>query len=214
MDRRELLGKVFEPHPSSPGTTRYTNAVLRNQNNETVKFYDDLIRGKQCVVNFFYAECHGSCPAVTQTLKTIYRELKPRMGNDLFFYSITTKPEDDTAATLKHYADMRNVNLPGWQFLTGDPYDIETLRFRLFGMDHPGFDADTTLHSSYLRIINDARNSWGMAQAFASNANILRRIAWQDPPKSYAQRVIESRARQVLIDQEVKKWGYRRDNMS
>jgi len=214
MDRRDLLTRPFEPHPASPGVTRYTNAVLRNQNNEAVKFYDDLIRGKQCVVNFFYAECHGSCPAVTQTLKTIYRELKPRMGKDLFFYSLTTKPEEDTSAALKHYAEMRNVDLPGWQFLTGDPYDIETIRFRLFGMDHPGFDGDTTLHSSYLRIINDARNSWGMAQAFASNANILRRIAWQDPPKSYGQRVIESRARQVLIEQEVKKWGYRRDNMS
>jgi protein SCO1/2 len=161
-----------------------------------------------------YAECHGSCPAVTQTLKTIYRTLKDRMGKDLFFYSITTKPEEDTPASLKHYAEARNVDLPGWYFLTGDPYDIETLRFRLFGMDHPGFDGDTTLHSSYLRIINDGRNSWGMAQAFASNRNILRRIAWQDPPKSYAERVIESRARQVLIEEEVRKYGYRRDVMS
>ena len=188
--------------------------MLRTHNDETVKFYDDLIRGKQCVVNFMYAECHGSCPAVTQTLKTIYRELKDRMGKDLFFYSITTKPEDDTPASLKHYAETRNANLPGWLFLTGDPYDIETIRFRLFGMDHPGFDQDLTLHSSYLRIINDGRNSWGMAQAFASNRNILRRIAWQDPPKSYGERVIESRARQILIEQEVKKYGYRRDVMS
>src|ERR1044072_3651007 len=214
MERRELLTRVFEPHPSSPGVTRYTNAVLRTHNNEEVKFYNDLIRGKQCVVNFMYAECHGSCPAVTQTLKTIYRELKDRMGNDLFFYSITTKPEEDTPAALKHYAEARNVDLPGWQFLTGESYDIETIRFRLFGMDHPGFDDDLTLHSSYLRIINDNRNSWGMAQAFASNRKILRRIAGQAPPKSYAQRVVEARARQVLIEQEVKKWGYRRDSMS
>jgi protein SCO1/2 len=214
MDRRELFGRVFEPHPASPGVTRYTNAVLRTQDNEAVKFYDDLIRGKQCVINFMYAECHGSCPAVTQTLKTIYRELKPRMGNDLFFYSITIKPENDTPAALKHYAEMRNVDLPGWYFLTGNPNDLKTIRYRLFSMDHPGLDSDLALHSGYLRIINDGRNSWGMAQAFASNRNILRRIAWQDPPKSYAERVIESRARQVLIDQEVKKYGYRRDVMS
>ena len=64
MDISKLLTKPFEPHPASPGATRYTNAVLRNQNNEAVKFYDDLIRGKQVVVNFMYAECHGSCPAV------------------------------------------------------------------------------------------------------------------------------------------------------
>ena len=214
MDRRELLSRVFEPHPASPGVTRYTNAVLRTQDNEAVKFYDDLIRGKQCVINFMYAECHGSCPAVTQTLKTIYRELKPRMGKDLFFYSITIKPANDTPAALKHYAEMRNVDLPGWYFLTGDPNDLKTIRYRLFNMDHPGLDSDLALHSGYLRIINDGRNSWGMAQAFASNRNILRRIAWQDPPKSYAERVIESRARQILIDEEVKKYGYRRDVMS
>lgn len=211
MDRRELLSRVFEPHPASPGVARYTNAVLRTQDNKAVKFYDDLIRGKQCVINFMYAECHGSCPAVTQTLKSIYRELKPRMGNDLFFYSITIKPENDTPAALKHYAEMRNADLPGWYFLTGEPNDLKTIRYRLFNMNHPGLDADLALHSGYLRIINDARNSWGMAQAFASNRNIMRRIAWQDPQKSYAEQVIENRARQALIDQEVKKWGYRRD---
>jgi protein SCO1/2 len=214
MDRRDLLSRVFIPHPASPGPSRYTNAVLRTQDNEEVRFYDDLIRGKQCVINFMYAECHGSCPVVTQTLKTIYRELKDRMGKDLFFYSITAKPEEDTPAALKHYAQTRNADLPGWYFLTGEPYDIETIRFRLFGMDHPGFDVDLTLHSSYLRIINDARNSWGMAQAFATNQNILTRIAWQDPPKSYAERVVIVKNRQAVINEEVKKYGYRRGGMN
>lgn len=211
MDRREIFTRVFEPHPASPGVTRYTNAVLRTQDNKEVKFYDDLIRGKQCVVNFMYAECHGACPLVTQTLKKTYRDLKDRMGKDLFFYSITTKPEDDTPAALKHYAQTRKADLPGWYFLTGDPYDIQTIRFRLFGMGHPGFDLDDSMHAGMLRIINDARNSWGMAQAFATQKNILKRIAWQDPPKSYAERVKESRARQVLILKDVEKYGYRRD---
>jgi protein SCO1/2 len=211
MDRRELLIKAFQPHPASPGVSRYTNAVLRNQNNEAFKFYDDLISGKQCVINFMYAECHGSCPAVTQTLKSIYRELKDRMGKDLFFYSITLKPQDDTPTALKHYAEMRNVDLPGWYFLTGDAYDLKTIRYRLFNMDHPGLDGDEALHSGYLRILNDARNSWGMAQAFASNRNILRRISWHDMPKTYAENVIANQALQEQIMKDVKKYGYRRD---
>ncbi len=211
MDRRSLFSRVFEPHPASPGPSRYTNAVLRTQNNEEVRFYDDLIRGKQAVVNFMYAECHGACPLVTQTLKKTYKDLKDRMGKDLFFYSITTKPQDDSPAALKHYAETRKADLPGWLFLTGDPYDIQTIRFRLFGMGHPGFDLDDSMHAGMLRIINDARNSWGMAQAFATQKNILKRIEWQDNPKSYAQRVIDSRARQVLILKDVEKYGYRRD---
>lgn len=211
MDRRSLFSRVFEPHPASPGPSRYTNAVLRTQNNEEVRFYDDLIRGKQAVVNFMYAECHGACPLVTQTLKKTYKDLKDRMGKDLFFYSITTKTQDDSPAALKHYAETRKADLPGWLFLTGDSYDIQTIRFRLFGMGHPGFDLDDSMHAGMLRIINDARNSWGMAQAFATQKNILKRIEWQDNPKSYAQRVIDSRARQVLILKDVEKYGYRRD---
>ena len=211
MDRRSILTRVFEPHPASPGVSRYTNAVLRTQDNKEVRFYDDLIRGKQVVVNFMYAECHGACPLVTQTLKKTYQQLKDRMGKDLFFYSITTKPKDDSPVALKHYATTRKADLPGWYFLTGNPYDVETIRFRLFGMGHPGFDLDDSMHAGMLRIINDSRNSWGMAQAFATQKNILKRIAWQDPQKSYAERVIESRARQVKILEDVKKYGYRRD---
>ena len=211
MDRRELLTRVYEPHRSSPGASRYTNAVLRTQDNKEVRFYDDLIRGKQVVVNFMYAECHGSCPLVTQTLKQTYREFKDRMGKDLFFYSITTKPEEDTPASLKHYAEMRNADLPGWYFLTGDPFDVKTIRFRLFNMDHPGFDVDLNMHTGWLRILNDARNYWGMAQAFASQKNILNRIRWADMPKSHAEWVVENRKIQIAIEQDVKKYGYRRD---
>jgi len=211
MERRKLLSRIFEPHTASPGVARYTNAVLRTQDNKEVRFYDDLIRGKQVVINMMYAECHGACPLVTQTLKKTYTTLKDRMGKDLFFYSITTKPQDDSPAALKHYAESRKADLPGWLFLTGESYDIQTIRFRLFGMGHPGFDVDDSMHAGMLRIVNDARNSWGMAQAFATQKNILKRIEWQDNPKSYAQRVIESRARQIKILEDVKKYGYRRD---
>jgi protein SCO1/2 len=211
MERRKLLSRIFEPHPASPGVTRYTNAVLRTQDDKEVRFYDDLIRGKQAMVNFMYAECQGACSLTTQKLKRIYGELKDRMGKDLFFYSITIRPDDDTPAAMKHYAQMNKVDLPGWYFLTGDAYEIQTIRFRLFGMSHPGFDLDEAMHAGMLRILNDGRNSWGMAQAFASDKHILERISWHDPQKSYAQRVIESRARQPLIMRDVKKYGYRRD---
>ncbi len=215
MKRRELLSGVasrrsFEPHIASPGPERFTNALLRTHENKEVRFYDDLIRGRQVVINFMYADCHGACPMVTATLLKVYKELKPRMGKDVFFYSLTVKPENDTPAALMHYAKTRKANLPGWLFLTGDAYDLETIRFRLFGMYHPGFDLDSAMHAGTLRIINDATNCWTNAEAFASLNTILKHISWADPPKSYAERVAESRARQVLIDKEVKKYGYRK----
>jgi len=215
MKRRELLTGIkskatFEPHIASPGVARFTNALLRTQDNQAVRFYDDLIRGKQVVVNFMYAECHGACPMVTSTLIKAYETLKPRMGRDVFFYSLTVKPETDTPEALKHYAKTRKADLPGWLFLTGDAYDIETIRFRLFGMGHPGFDLDASMHSGTLRIINDASNCWTTVEAFATLKTILQHISWADPPKSYAERWAESLARQELIDKEVKRYGYRR----
>ena len=211
MDRRSLLTKVFTPHPNSQGAAKFTNAVLRTHDNKEVKFYDDLIRGKQVVVNMMYAECHGACPLVTTVMKRTYRTLKDRMGKDLFFYSISVKPQDDTPAALKHYAQTRNADLPGWYFLTGDQYDIDTIRFRLFSMNHPGIDLDFAMHSGTFRIINDAKNYWGHAGAFASQKNIMNRIHWADPQKTYAEYAAESRARQALINKDHKKYGYRRD---
>ena len=209
MDRRSMLTRVFKAHPNSQGATKFTNAVLRTQDNKEVRFYDDLIKGKQCVINLMYAECHGACPLVTTVLKRTYRDLKDRMGKDLFFYSISVKPQDDTPAALKHYAQMRKVDLPGWYFLTGDAYDIETIRFRLFNMGHIGVDSDFAMHAGTFRIVNDATNYWGHAGAFASQANILQRIAWADPYKTPAEWDVYAQKLQAQIDKDVKKYGYR-----
>lgn len=215
MKRRELVKGVkspsFEPHIASPGVARFTNALLRTHEDKEVRFYDDLIRGRQVVINFMYADCHGACPMVTATLLKLYNELKPRMGKDLFFYSLTVKPETDTPAALRHYAKARKANLPGWLFLTGDAYDLETIRFRLFGMRHPGFDLDSAMHAGTLRIINDSTNTWTTVEAFASIKTILTHISWADPRKSYAERWKEMLAKKAVIDKQVKKYGYVRD---
>jgi len=157
-----------------------------------------------------YAECTGACPLVTTILKRTYRDLKDRMGKDLFFYSISVKPEDDSPAALKHYAEMRGANLPGWYFLTGDAYDIETIRYRLFNMGHIGVDTDFAMHSGTFRIVNDATNWWGHAQAFATQKSILKRISWADPFKTPAEWDAVIRARQARINASVKKHGYLR----
>lgn len=216
MKRRELVTVVkskptFAPHIASPGVRRFTNALLRTHENKEVRFYDDLIRGRQVVINFMYADCHGACPMVTSTLKTLYSKYKNRMGKDLFFYSLTVKPETDTPAALMHYAKARKANLPGWLFLTGDAYDLETIRFRLFRMKHPGFDLDTAMHAGTLRIINDSTNMWTQVEAFATLESIITHVSWADPPKSEAQRWKEMLAKKAVIDKQVKKYGYARD---
>jgi protein SCO1 len=201
----------FTPHPASRGAKRFTNALLRTHENQEVRFYDDLIKGRQAIINMMYATCEGACPVVTSKLIKVHKTHKDRMGKDLFMYSITLKPEQDDPAALKKFAEMHGAaNLPGWTFLTGDPYDIETIRFRLFRMNHINFDLDLDFHASILRIVNDAANIWTHVNPDASMFTVLQHISWADPPKSFEERLKENKATQERIDREVKQYGYRR----
>ncbi len=216
MNRRELFSHFasekpsFVPHPASLGAGHFTNALLRTHDDKQVKFYDDMIRGKQVIINMMYASCQGACPVVTSKLIKVYRELKDRMGNDLFMYSITLKPEQDDPAALKQFAEMHRALLPGWTFLTGDPYDIETIRYRLFRWDHIKLDADIDFHTGMLRIINDSTNCWTMVTPHASMFTVLQHISWANPQKSLEQRIEENKAVQERINKEVELYGYRK----
>jgi protein SCO1 len=216
MNIRELFNNFasdkspFVPHPASLGAARFTNALLRTHDDKQVRFYDDLIRGREVIINMMYATCEGGCPLVTSKLVKVYRELKNRMGKDLFMYSITLKPEQDDPAALKRFAEMHGALLPGWTFLTGDPYDLETIRFRLFRWDHIKLDLNLDFHTGMLRIINDATNCWTMVNPHASMFTVLQHISWADPPKSLEQRLEENKAIQERINKEVKLYGYRK----
>jgi protein SCO1/2 len=190
MTRRDLLtrfagqGAAVQGLNSSNRADLSSIGVLLTHENNQVKFYDDLIKGRQVIINFMYASCTGACPMVTEKLAQVHRVMKDRMGKDLFMYSITLYPEQDDPAALKKFATMHGALLPGWTFLTGDPYDIETIRYRLFRENHIKFDLDPGFHTAKIRIINDATNCWTHANPYQSLETILQHISWADPPKS------------------------------
>jgi protein SCO1/2 len=217
MNRRKLFTsfasgrpvEAFKPHPGSPGPKVYTNALLRTQDNKQVRFYDDLIRGRQVLINLMYANCESACPLITSRLVRVYNQLKDRMGKNLFMYSMTVKPDEDDPAALKAYAEMHGAVLPGWTFLTGDPYDMDTIRYRLFGMDHIMVDADIYSHTSFMKIISDATNRWYQVDPMATMSTILMKISWADTPKSFAEKVEANKKLQEKINRERKMYGYR-----
>lgn len=197
------------PHVGSPGPAIFTNALLRTHENKEVRFYDDLIKGRHVLINLMYATCEGACPIVTASLVRVYAALKDRMGKDLFMYSMTVKPEEDGPQALKEFAEMHRALLPGWTFLTGDPYDLETIRYRLFAMNHIAIDTNIYGHTSFLLIINDATNRWLHVDPLASMSTVLRKISWADPPKTREQIMEENRKLQEQIDKERLMFGYR-----
>ena len=216
MNRRDLL--INFANRRAPVETRdlpyrvgrFSNGVLLTHENKQVKFYDDLIHGRQAIINFMYANCNGACPLITEKLVQVHKALKDRMGKDLFMYSLTLYPEQDDPATLKNFATMHGALLPGWTFLTGDPYDLETIRYRLFRENHIKFDLDKGFHAAQLRVINDARNLWTHVSPNASLETILKHISWVESPKSIEEIREENKILQEKIDADIKLHGYRR----
>jgi cytochrome oxidase Cu insertion factor (SCO1/SenC/PrrC family) len=61
----------------------------------------------QCVLT----RCKDICPMITHHLVEVQRLLNGRVGRDIFFYSISLSPEEDSPAALKVYAKMHNVGV-------------------------------------------------------------------------------------------------------
>lgn len=157
----------FEPIP---------NARLTDQNGRVVRFYDDVVRDRVVVIQFFFVHCDGICPLSTGKMLAMREALGERVGRDIDFVSITLDPERDTPAVLAEYA--RNLDAgPGWTFLTGAKADIEALRWRLGAFDlDPEIDADRTQHAGVLVLGNDAKQRWSMKPATLSTSSLTRAV--------------------------------------
>lgn len=206
MNRRDLLTchVTDKSRPAaSMGPEFYTNAVLRTHENKEVRFYDDLIKGKLTLINFIYTGCTKSCPRSTGNLAKAQEILGDRIGRDVFMYSITLKPEEDDPAVLRSYARSHGAK-PGWLFLTGNEYDLTTLRFKLLRWDHPMLDFDPDQHTGMVRIINDTLNHWTMCPTHATPRQIVECVSWVEATKPYAVRLRENFAKQARLDLETK----------
>ena len=80
------------------GADYFPNVELITQDGESTRFFDDLIKDKVVLINFIYTSCVDTCPMETAQLVQVQKVLGERLGNDVFFYSITIDPEHDTPA--------------------------------------------------------------------------------------------------------------------
>lgn len=160
----------------------FPNVTLTTHEGKKVKFYDDLLKDKIVLINFMYVKCEGTCPGTTANLVKVQQLLGDRVGKDIFMYSITLKPEEDTPKVLAAYAKAYKVK-PGWQFLTGDPKDIELLRQKLGFIDRdPVRDANKTNHIGMLRWGNEPHTLWAGCPASLAPGKIVKEIALVDWP--------------------------------
>ena len=162
---------------SGPRAGYFPNALLRTHDGRQVRFYDDVVKGNKIVVfNMMYTVCANICPPNTANLLQVQALLGDRVGRDIFFYSLTLRPDMDTAEALQAYARLYGVK-PGWTFLTGARGDMDAIRRKLGFFDRdPQIDSDLSQHTGMLRIGNEAYDRWSMMPAMLTPRHLANSI--------------------------------------
>ena len=162
----------------------FPNLLLTTHEGRKVRFYDDLLKDKIVLINFMYVKCEGVCPGITANLAKLQKILGSRLGRDIFMYSFTLKPEEDTPDVLRRYAEAYKVR-KGWSFLTGAPADMELLRRKLgFTDPDPNIDAIKSSHIGNVRYGNEPLQLWGSCPGMSKASWIAESIKWVERPQT------------------------------
>ena len=181
------------------GAEYFPNVTLITQDGASVRFYDDLLKGKTVAVDLIYTTCQYACPLETARLAQVQRLLGNRVGRDIFFYSITIDPDHDTPAVLKEYAEKYHVG-PGWTFLTGKAADIELISKKLGLYSAPNPD-NPDGHTPSLLVGNEPAGQWMRNSALDNPAFLARTMSdWLDSWKDNAAKPLPSFAEAPAID--------------
>ena len=155
----------------------FTNLELVNQDGETVRFFDDVLKDKVVLISFIFTNCEGACPLITFKMTQVRDGLDAYIGKPLHFVSLSIDPARDTPAALKQFAQMHDAYHEGWTFLTGKPEDLEYITTRL-----GQFTEEVEAHSTLM---------------LAGNVNAAH---WMKiPPQDQAPAIVE-KLRQLLED--------------
>jgi protein SCO1/2 len=163
---------------NGPRATYFPNAKLETHEGKQVRFYDDVVKGNKVLVfNMMYTVCANICPPTTANLMQVQQMLGSRMGRDIFFYSLTLRPEFDTPQALQAYAKQYGIK-PGWTLLTGKRSDMEVIRRKLGFYDRDAqVDANLSQHTGMVRIGNEAHDRWCMMPALLTPRQLVSSIS-------------------------------------
>ena len=186
------LSSAHRAFASNPwGADYFPNVPLTTHDGTSVRFYDDLLKGKAVAINLIYTSCKDECPLETARLVQVQRLLGDRVGKDIFFYSLSIDPKRDTPKVLKAYAERFGVG-PGWLFLTGNEADIKLIAKKL-GLSRSNDSASRDGHMPILMLGNEPAGEW-MRNSAVDNPRFLATkitsfMGWRDrqPEKSYAE---------------------------
>ncbi|MEW6653134.1 MAG: SCO family protein [Bacteroidota bacterium] len=97
----------------------------------TKQNFPAMTKGKLTVVGYIFTNCPDICPLTTNNMRIIQEKLNSDKVNNVEFVSISFDPMQDNPETLSKFAEVRNLDLSNWKFLTGDKIVIDSLTKRI-----------------------------------------------------------------------------------
>src|SRR5262245_2393259 len=177
-----MLATLIVSAPGTPeaqgrrwGEGYFPNLPVITQDGKTLRFYDDLIKGKIVVISFIFTSCKDICPITTARLAQIEEKLGDSVGRDIFIYSISVDPDNDTPEKLKAYAQAFHAG-PGWSFLTGKLADIRAINGKLGERMR-----SLSEHRNEIVLGNDATGEWQRDNVFGDLERVVMSIRTMDP---------------------------------
>src|SRR5215468_10187852 len=157
------------------GANYFPNLPVVTQDGKTLKFYDDVIKGKIVLISFIYTNCPDICPLTTARIAQVEEKLVEIVVRDLFLISLTVDPERDSPERRKSFAEAFGAG-PGWLFLTGKPDGVRLINAALG-------DKGRTLseHRNEVVLGNDATGEWARNTAFGDLDRLIMDIRSMDP---------------------------------
>ncbi len=102
------------------------NYQLIDQDGKFVNFPKDF-EGKTLVTGYIFTNCPDICPLTTNNMRLVQESLSKEESANIEFISISFDPLIDTPEILTKFAEIRNLDLTNWTFLTGKEETISSL---------------------------------------------------------------------------------------
>lgn len=125
-------------------------------NQDSSRISQQSLEGKVYVAEYFYTTCPNICPMLNTNMKTIYDAYRDEPG--FVIVSHTCKPEIDSVARLKQYADSLGVNTNRWWFLTGRKDSLYRTARNSYLLDDPKNNVanidDQFMHTQFFALVD------------------------------------------------------------
>jgi protein SCO1 len=121
---------------------------------KTVRFYSDLVKGRNVAVNFIFTNCSTICPASGAMFASLQKQ------SDLHFISVSIDPTYDTPKRLTAWSKRFSAQ-PGWTLITGEQTAIDAI-VKAFG----GPEGRPQDHNPLTIIGSDVTRSWARLYGF------------------------------------------------